>query len=157
MIKRLVAVLAVLASAVLLWGVTASAMPTSPAKAIVPGCQTVEMNDSVAPFPPSVSWQPAELGHHYGSYRISGGCGQQLSARLRGIGPDSNLREAIAYLHVQRDDGSWYRTNTVHIRTGQPASRLAGMLPVNHRFYLHCADAEREPLESQPCRLTFTF
>ena len=152
MIKRLVAVLVVLASAVLLWGVAASA-----ARAPIPGCQTIEMNDSVAPFPPSVTWIPTELGHHYGRYRISSGCGQQLNARLRGIGPDSNMRQAIVYMHIQRPDGTWYRTDTVHVRTGQGAVRVAGFLPINYQFYLHCADAEREPLESQPCRLTFQF
>jgi hypothetical protein len=157
MLKRLAAVFAILISATLLWALPSSAGPEVTARAVIPGCQNIGMDDSVPPFPPSVIWQPAENGHDYGSYRISSGCGQQLTARLRGIGPDSNGREAIMFLHVQRSDGSWYRTSTVHARTGQGAVKVAGMLPVNHRFYMHCADAIAQPQENQPCRLTFTF
>jgi len=159
MFKRFAAALAVLMSVVLLWAVPASAArpEAAAARAPIPGCQTVDFNDSVPPFASTVVWQPAENGHDYGRYRISAGCGQQLNARLRGIGPDSNLREAIIFMHIQREDGTWYRTGTVHAHTGQGAVRVAGFLPVNRHFYLHCADAERDPQENQPCRLTFEF
>lgn len=135
----------------------ASASP-SPARAIIPGCQTITMNDSVPPFAASVTWIPTENGHHYGAYRVSGGCGQTLTAELLGIGPDSSPgRCAILYAHVQNNDGSWYRTSTVHDCAGGSSVRLNGMMPINHHFYLHCADSDRDPQENQPCRVRFRF
>lgn len=148
--------IALIAAAILvLVGLGAAAVV---AKAVIPGCQTVTMDDSIPPFDDSVSWIPSENGHHYGSYRISGGCGQQVNAELLGIGPDSGTgRCAILYLHVQRDDGTWARTTTVHDCTGGSTVRVAGFQPINHRFYLHCADSERVPLPDQPCRVRFKF
>lgn len=128
------------------------------AKAVIPGCQTVTMNDSTPPFPDSVNWVSGERAHHYGSYRISGGCGQQMSAHLLGIGPDSPEQCAGIYLHIQADDGTWYRTSTVHTCTESPTDvRVAGFLPINHRFYLHCADSKDPPVENEPCRIRFKF
>jgi len=152
MLKRLAAVTVALMSITMLWAVAASA-----ARDPIPGCQTIEMNDSVPPFPATVTWHADEQAHHYGRYRISAGCGQQLNARLRGIGPDSNLRCAGIYMHIQRPDATWYRTTTVHACTGQGSVRVAGFLPVNYHFYLHCADAQAPPQEDLPCRLTFQF
>lgn len=143
---------------VLLASVAAVAVASgSTARAVIPGCQNVTMNDSTPPFPLSVTWVGTERAHHYGSYRISGGCGQQVTATLLGIGGDSNLRCAGMYLHVQRDDGTVYRTDTVHTCTGQPSVRVAGFLPVNHRFWLHCADSQAPVNMDMPCRVSFRF
>jgi hypothetical protein len=159
MYRRIATVLAaVIAVLVGLSGAAQASLPGgSQARAVIPGCQTVTMDDSVPPFPLSVKWKADEVAHDYGAYRISGGCGQALQARLLGIGPDSSLRCAGVYVHVQRDDGTWYRTSTVHICTNQGANPIAGFLPINHHFYLHCADSQAPPQQNLPCRVRFTF
>lgn len=135
----------------------AKASGTSSAKTVIPGCQTVQMNDSTPPFPYWVNYDSSERAHRYGSYRVSGGCGQVFRATLLGIGPDSSLRCANIWLHTQNDDGTWHESTHVGFCTGQSAVRVAGFLTVNQRVYYFCADAQRPLNVDQPCRLTVQF